>query len=403
MLTQKYRLMITLPVLITSILIISVSTITAYPVRRWVYKEKPGDSNYDFGFSFGQSFSKEIALRISEDMDIQRLIAEFGEAARNPLYYYFISTHDQHFPEYMDEIRGISAGSGVPFDQIFISQLRQEFTYYLNDTNQVNEMIRKNDHCSDVILYDEKGDMYIAHNEDGGIFDVNSTVLVEATNGVNGGPGFTALVYLGPGVYLGNAFGFNANGVVFTMNTMYPKYPYTPGVGTVFVGRSLLDSKNLENAINTVTKRWKLIAGFNYQIGFANTSQVVSIEVASNGNYVISNGFQPGGQAFFHANMYTILNVTQRLPNPSSEHRIKRFNEIDNATPVQNQADMLDVLGDQADRKYPFYHDFKSHSNWDLSGGYTLMSVLINLRSCKMLVYEENPRSTPTNMVLKMC
>ena len=99
MLTQKYRLMITLPVLITSILIISVSTITAYPVRRWVYKEKPGDSNYDFGFSFGQSFSKEIALRISEDMDIQRLIAEFGEAARNPLYYYFISTHDQHFPE----------------------------------------------------------------------------------------------------------------------------------------------------------------------------------------------------------------------------------------------------------------------------------------------------------------
>ena len=94
MLTQKFRLMMALPVVIASIKIISISTITAYPVRRWVYKGTHGDSNYDFGFSFGQSFSKEIALRISEDMDIQRLIAEFGEAARNPLYYYFVSSHD---------------------------------------------------------------------------------------------------------------------------------------------------------------------------------------------------------------------------------------------------------------------------------------------------------------------
>ena len=386
--------------IIAGLIIIGSSTTVAYPVRRWTYKETSGDSNYDFGFSLGESFSKEIVLRIGHDVDMQRLISEFGEAARNPLYYYFVATHEEHFPEYMDELRGISDGSGVPFDQMFISQLKQEFTYYLNETEEVNKLLQKDDHCSDVIWCCQTGDIYIAHNEDASIYDVNSTVLVEAINGVNGGPGFTALVYLGQTP--SNAFGFNTKGVVFTMNKLSPKYPYTEGVGRVFVGRSLLDSNGFEDAINIATQKWKLIAGHNYQIGLANSDMAVSIEVASNGNYVISNGFEPGGRAFFHANMYTILNITQILPNPSSEHRIKSFNEIENATPVQNPTYILNLLGDQADQDYPIYHDFKSHSNGDLSG-YTLTSVLVNLRTCEMIVYEENPKNSLPSFLLNLC
>ena len=129
-----------------------------------------------------------------------------------------------------------------------------------------------------VIWCCQTGDIYIAHNEDASIYDVNSTVLVEAINGVNGGPGFTALVYLGQTP--SNAFGFNTKGVVFTMNKLSPKYPYTEGVGRVFVGRSLLDSNGFEDAINIATQKWKLIAGHNYQIGLANSDMAVSIEVA---------------------------------------------------------------------------------------------------------------------------
>ena len=147
--------------IITSLIIIGSSTTVAYPVRRWIYKESSGDSNYDFGFSLGASFSKEIMLRIGHDVDMQRLISEFGEAARNPLYYYFVATHEQHFPEYRDELRGISDGSGVPFDQMFISQLKQEFTYYINETEKVNELLQKDDHCSDVIWCCQIDDIYI--------------------------------------------------------------------------------------------------------------------------------------------------------------------------------------------------------------------------------------------------
>ena len=41
-----------------------------------------------------------------------------------------MASHKNAFPEYMDELQGVADGSGVPFTELFIDQLKEEFTYF---------------------------------------------------------------------------------------------------------------------------------------------------------------------------------------------------------------------------------------------------------------------------------
>ena len=70
--------------------------------------------------------------------------------------------------------------------------------------------------------------------------------------------------------------------------------------------------------------------------------------------------------------------------------------------PIRTTNELLNVLGDQEDSSYPIYHDNISHSNGDLSG-YTLVSILVNLPTCKMFLYEENPKTHDMNFELDIC
>lgn len=54
----------------------------------------------------------------------------------------------------------------------------------------------------------------VAHNEDSGAEDVNHTAIVTASIGSS--PTFVAYTYLGD--LPSGAFGFNANGIAFTLN-----------------------------------------------------------------------------------------------------------------------------------------------------------------------------------------
>lgn len=67
--------------------------------------------------------------------------------------------------------------------------------------------------CSDIVL---TGPLLraVAHNEDGAVNDVNRTAIVTAKIGSN--PKFVAYTYLGD--LPSGAFGFNDQGVAFTLN-----------------------------------------------------------------------------------------------------------------------------------------------------------------------------------------
>ena len=387
---------ITITVLVS--LAILPSSIIGYPVRRWTYAENEGDTNYDFGKAFGIKFNKEINVRLASDKSLEKLVDEFG-GGDNAIYIEFLNSHQIAFPEYTDELKGIAEGSGIPFNKLFIDQLKEEFTYFKANQTESKKELKIMHHCSDVILYQPNGKIYMAHNEDSASFDVNGTVLVEAANGVNGKPGFTTLTYMGNTPT--GAFGFNTEGVVFTMNYLAPLKADLKGYGRVFIARKMLDSSGFDDAVNIATKT-PMIAGHNYQISMINSDKIVNVEVASFGIFKVTE-IKAGDPAFFHANKYIQMpDQPQQLPRTSSDHRMARFKELEKAKPVTTPDEMLMVLGDQNDRTYPIYHDDLSNSRGDL-GGFTLVSVFVDLQKGEMAVFAQNPKFNNPTFNLTIC
>lgn len=74
----------------------------------------------------------------------------------------------------------------------------------------------------------------------------------------------------------------------------------------------------------------------------------------------------------------------------SSKHRLARAA----ALPVPSTpAEMLSVLGDQADAAQPIFHDDVSTANGDRSGMATLTTVLFDLANRTVVEYFGNPKN----------
>lgn len=364
---------------------------TAYPVRRWTYAGSEASTNYDFGKAFGLEFKREIKQRLAKDDHLKKMIQKFGGDSADPTYSLFLRNHVEKYAKYVSELQGIADGAELPFETLFIDQLSEEFTYFMEDKKFV-------DHCSDVVYYKNEKEMYMAHNEDSAQMDVNGTVFVEAINGVAGGPGFTTFVYMGNTPT--GAFGFNTEGIVMTLNYLGPKQPDRNGYGRVFIARAILDASSFDEAVD-VASNTPMISGHNYQLGLINSNRLVNIEVAPFGISSLRT-FHPGDPAAFHANMYLRLNVSQRT-DPSSIHRLARYNAIVANNPVTDLADMRAIIGDQQDAKEPIYHDERSHANGDQSGGYTLISATVDLMEGVMYLYAQNPKYNKPAFNVTIC
>lgn len=99
---------------------------------------------------------------------------------------------------------------------IFALNLVEEFQDSIPTWFQTNAAPAARRHtlrCSDIVLTSQ--DLRaVVHNEDSGAQDVNRTAIVIARIGAN--PKFVAYTYLGD--LPSGAFGFNQNGVAFTLN-----------------------------------------------------------------------------------------------------------------------------------------------------------------------------------------
>lgn len=150
--------------------------------------------------------------------------------------------------DYVDELRGIAEASGVPFEvlsrslhhvqvafirlvltarshtlsfrrycvalqTIFLMNLIEEFEDSIPSTFKAHIARRHTLRCSDIVLTAPHL-RAVVHNEDGGAGDVNRTAIITAKIGRN--PKFVAYTYLGD--LPSGAFGFNENGVAFTLN-----------------------------------------------------------------------------------------------------------------------------------------------------------------------------------------
>ncbi|KAE9017844.1 hypothetical protein PR001_g12229 [Phytophthora rubi] len=354
-----------------------------------------GDSHFEFGRQMGERFRDKIQDRMRLNSKLQTLLLPFARTpAGRDLLNRYLTTHRAAFPKYMEELEGVAEGSGVPFEVIFIENIVEEFSNSIPPSFQSEVFPTEGRHpelrCSDIVLTGE-GVHVVAHNEDSGEVDVNRTAIVIAKIGDE--PKFVAYTYLGD--LPSGAFGFNENGVAFTLNFVQPAEIFVGGLGRGFISRDLLTAKTTEDAIAIITRAGQA-AGHNFQLMDVRTPRVWNIEVASFNRHVIYEYVNDGENvsAFFHANQYQRLHVAQP-PYQSSLHRLRRYSQL---TPPTTIDEALKVLGDQGDKSWPVFHDTLSHERGDLSG-WTLTTIVFDLDEGEAVSFLGNPALRHKNLV----
>ncbi|EGZ19217.1 hypothetical protein PHYSODRAFT_493438 [Phytophthora sojae] len=326
---------------------------------------------------------------------LQTLLLPFAQTpAGRDLLDRYLAVHRATFPEYVEELEGVAEGSGVSFETVFIENIVEEFSNSIPPSFQSEAFPTEERHpelrCSDVVL--TGGGMHVvAHNEDSGEVDGNRTAIVIAK--IADEPKFVAYTYLGD--LPSGAFGFNENGVAFTLNFVQPAEIFVGGLGRGFVSRDLLTAQDAEDAVAIITRRGQA-AGHSFQLMDVRTPRVWNIEVASFDRHVIYEYAGDGGNvsAFFHANQYQRLHVAQP-PYQSSLHRLHRYSQLSPPTTVD---EALNVLGDQEDKSWTVFHDTLSHERGDLSG-WTLTTVVFDLDKGEAVSYLGNPALRRKNLV----
>jgi predicted choloylglycine hydrolase len=324
-------------------------------------------SHFEVGFAIGKRFAEQIHRLFDNYRFLQQQVLPYHRTSEGQSRYRDLFDLNQaRYPEYFAELEGLAQGAGRPFEELFLANMRGEYREYL-----YNPYARG---CSDcAVVTDEVA--LIGHNEDGAPEFGSNMYIVHAR--VEGKPAFTALSY--PGFLCGNAFGFNAEGVCFSVDNVRPRNPRV-GVGRHFIARSLLEARSLDDAIERVTVPRRAL-GFGYTLGSVRERRVVYVEVAPGTHHV----HEIRG-CYFHANHYKELIGVDQVIGPSSRVRVERADVLLQEGPPLDDMRVLAILGDQADEKYPIYRTATSPDE-----NVTLCTALFDLDGRKLRIYTDHP------------
>lgn len=245
---------------------------------------------YENGLQHGKLLQKEIKALI--DLWKQDLEEKFQIPADTFILMFLDSTNyipciEKWTPELLDEVKGISKGSGVDFNTMFAFQLMDEIW-----TN--GRLIDIQHHCTSVGVNNYKKDgspNYIAQNIDLAAFYQGFGVLLDIKNG-NSGTRKLVTTFAG---YLG-VNGLNTQ-IGITENSLTDLKSSLEGLPVCFISRGVLEKTSFDEAISFI-KEVKHASGQNYIIG--SRQNIVSLECASD----LITEYWPDStkQYTFHAN-----------------------------------------------------------------------------------------------------
>ena len=340
-------------------------------------------SHHEVGFAIGQWFTEQIHRSLDAAVSshdghgrfLQEQVLPYHHTPEGQARYRcLLELHQIRYPDYLAELEGIAQGSRRSFEDLFLVNLRGEYRTFFQDAE-----VRG---CSDCALVTDNAAL-IGHNEDGSPVFRGNLYLVHAR--VEGKPAFTALSY--PGFLCGNAFGFNAKGICFSVDHVQPR-DVRVGVSRHFIARSLLEARSLDDAIERATVPGRA-SGFSYTIGSIPERRVVLVEVAPGDHHV-----REIRGAYFHANHYQELADADQIISPSSRARVERAKVMMQKSPPQNAAEVLSILGDQTNEQYPIR---RTATVPDQSA--TLCTALFDLDARQLRIYTGNPTQAPREFV----
>ena len=346
--------------------------------------EVSGD-HHEVGLALGHRLGDRIH-RFFDNYEFlqERLLPFHRSPAGRELYRSFLEMHKIHFPGYTAELEGIAEGAERPFEELFLVNLRGEYGGLLAAERPAEDRAENGlGGCTDCLVLTAEAAV-IGHNEDGPSAALGNMVAVRAQIGSY--PAFVAICY--PGFLPGNAFGFNASGVLHTADAVSPR-EVRVGLGRHFLARSLLDAQSLSDAIKRVTIPGRG-AGFVYNVGWLPERRLVNVEVSPDRHYALEvQGY------YVHTNHYLNLPDVRQEIGPSSRARLERARALCGATAPAEIGRVLALLGDETDRDYPIYRRAVPPV-----GGATLCTALFDLDRRQLRVYSGHPSREPEQCIV---
>ncbi len=229
-------------------------------------------TNYDLGLKIGKKTKKEIQKIIKKASFIHESNKKF-----NSVYKKLLKIAKKEFPQYVEEIKGMSEGSNVPFDKIMKFNLPELIKYKTKKGNVENY-----DNCTTLVLKDSKNSI-IAHNEDEAHYQ--DVYVLKATL-----PSKTKVLTLASyGCLIGNTANLTSNNLFYSCNALNCKDERI-GISKRFITRFVLEAKNIEDFLRKATLK-KRAQGQNYIIAYKN--KVFNLEVSAKKHilYEIKNNF----------------------------------------------------------------------------------------------------------------
>ena len=333
-------------------------------------------THQEVGFAIGRCFGDKIHVFFDRYEFLQEHLLPFNRSSVGQrVYQAFLDMHRARFPGYVAELEGMARGADRPFEEFLLVNLRGEYRGLLALKSFPEEGADDRDQsCSDCLVLTPDAAL-IGHNEDGTPAALGTMLVLRAQ--IDARPAFTALCY--PGFLPGNALGFNASGLVHTVDAVSPR-DVRMGLGRHFLARSLLDADSLSDAIRRITVP-KRAAGFTYNIGTVSERRVICAEVSPDRHSV----HEVQGH-FVHTNHYLDFMDLRQVIGPSSRARLLRARDLCHAKAPNSASHVLSLLGDEQARDYPIY---RTAAPPDRNA--TLCTALFDLDARLLRIYFNHP------------
>jgi isopenicillin-N N-acyltransferase-like protein len=183
----------------------------------------------------------------------------------------FLPLGEAAFPQFVEEARGIAAGAGVPFDDVWM----------LNCLEDLLEAPQQTWGCTSVAVGNDQtasGNVLLAHNEDWSAADRGNVYLVHSEP--DDGPPFLGMTY---GPLLVN-IGLNAVGIGAAINSVHPTDGRL-GVPRILHSRAVLNARTIGQAIGACVPKERA-GGYHYLLADAN-GELYGVETSATGHSIL--------------------------------------------------------------------------------------------------------------------
>jgi isopenicillin-N N-acyltransferase-like protein len=223
----------------------------------------------------------------------------------------FLPYGEEAFPQFVEEIRGIAEGAGVPFPEIWTLNCYEGLSEVQKRVWGCTSLAIRSDHTAD-------GHVLLAHNEDWNSVDQGGVYLIQAEP--DDGPAFIGMTY---GPHLVN-IGLNSEGIGVAIDSVYPTDGRV-GVPRVLLSRAVLSASTIGQAIRACVPKLRA-GGYNYLLADSH-GELYNVETSAtthnilygdagwlaHTNHYLSPSMQALEEPGTYASSHVRLNRVQRL------------------------------------------------------------------------------------------